>query len=139
MVNFLKSNYIKFLDYCKKEYSDFPEVCDRIVFLSSIYLKSKYPQEEIFICVGTYKKAYHYWLSINNKILDLVQFQFTTSPDNFNNQKFCFDFDIEIKDNYNYDEHDKLNVELENEYFNKNYFKYILKANNSKSIDEYLN
>lgn len=138
-IKWLKDNYLLFLEFCKNQYSDYPEVCDRIVVITSLFLKNKFKNENIKIHVGEYKHIYHQWLEIDNKIIDLVKFQFTCTDEEFNNKDFNLDFDIIQSDYENYISYKTIDVELESEYFIKYYNDYLKSLGRDYSVKEYLN
>lgn len=137
MIQFIKDNYKTILKFCQQQYSDYPEVCDRAVRILAIYLKSKYHMNQIYMCCGNYKLRYHWWIEINNKIIDITKFQFTCTDKEFNDRKFNLDFNIIAKDVNNYDLKFKIKTKFCGKYFS-NYKQLIKIANKSKSLEEYL-
>lgn len=139
MIDFLKDNYKIFLKFCKEKYDDYPEVCDRVVFLIGIYLKDKFPNEDIYLCTGEYKRRYHWWIKIDNQIIDVVKFQFTALQDDYNNRIFNIDFNIIQNDIDNYNEMDNLNIMLDNSFLLQNHINLINSAKNANNLNNYLN
>ena len=138
LIKFIQDNYKTVLKFCEQQYPDYPEICDRITRILAIYLKSKNHMKQIYMCCGNYKMRYHWWLEINNKIIDITKFQFNCTDDEFNNRKFNLDFKIIADDVNNYDLRFKIKTKFCGKFFSR--YKQLIKvANKSKSLDEYLN
>lgn len=75
---FVRNNYEDMLKFAKHKYSDYPEVCDRVSMIFGSYIYFGLNFKVLRIVEGTYKGAYHIWLSYDkNTIIDIVSFQFS--------------------------------------------------------------
>lgn len=140
-VIWLQHNYLPFINFCKEKYSDFPEVCDRIVVIVSLYLRNKFKDSKIIIESGEYKNRYHQWLNIDNQLVDLTKFQFEVSDEDFNNKKFNLYFDIVSQDLQFYHTINQTYIDdsIESkEYFNGFYGDILEMLKDNPTVTEYL-
>lgn len=97
-IDWLRNNYKHVLKVMRQEYSDYPEVCDRVTPMLAVYMYYKLGHKDVIVSVGNYNERYHQWLVVNGEIVDILHFQFTTSDKDYNNRKFNEDFEIVQKD-----------------------------------------
>ena len=138
-IDWIQRNYKTVLQFAEEQYSDYPEVCDRISPILGAYVKSKFPDSQIMLIFGNYKERYHVWLEVDNRCVDITKFQFLTTDDDFNNRRFNLDFDIVSSNDYNYFSRGKMEVSFDNKNFKDTYGKYVDAVKKSSNLKSYLN
>jgi len=85
-INNQKEKYFKWLYNLVPE--QFPRICDLASDILSSYLLKNYPNDDIKFIRGKFDCWSHYWVEVNDKILDFTIIQFFNNSDRI----ICFNY-----------------------------------------------